>query len=108
MIHGIGLPPIMALGSDAMKQKIAPQILSGEKQISLGITEPSGGSDVAKLQTKAVRDGNGWRINGSKTYITGGMTSKWLTTAVRTGDSGMGAAARNIWQAPCRSSGNPA
>ena len=90
MIHGIGLPPIMALGSDAMKQKIAPQILSGEKQISLGITEPSGGSDVAKLQTKAVRDGNGWRINGSKTYITGGMTSKWLTTAVRTGDSGMG------------------
>ena len=90
MIHGIGLPPIMALGSDAMKQKIAPQVLSGEQQISLGITEPSGGSDVAKLKTKAVPDGNGWRINGSKTYITGGMTSKWLTTAVRTGDSGMG------------------
>ncbi len=90
MIHGIGLPPIMALGSNVMKEKIVPQILSGEKQISLGITEPSGGSDVAKLKTKAVRDGNGWRVNGSKTYITGGMTSKWLTTAVRTGDSGMG------------------
>ena len=90
MIHGIGLPPIMALGSDAMKQEIAPQVLSGKKQISLGITEPSGGSDVAKLKTKAVRDGNGWRVNGSKTFITGGMTSQWLTTAVRTGEEGMG------------------
>ena len=89
MIHGIGLPPIMALGSNEMKAEVAPQILSGEKQISLGITEPSGGSDVAKLKTKAVRDGNGWRVSGSKSYITGGMTSKWLTTAVRTGEDGM-------------------
>ncbi len=90
MIHGIGLPPIMALASETMKHKIAPHILSGAEQISLGITEPSGGSDVAKLKTKAVRDGNGWRVNGSKTYITGGMTSKWLTAAVRTGEEGMG------------------
>ena len=90
MIHGIGLPPIMALGTEEMKQEIGKQVLSGEKQISLGITEPSGGSDVAKLKTKAVRDGNGWRVNGSKTLITGGMTSKWATTAVRTGDEGMG------------------
>jgi acyl-CoA dehydrogenase len=89
MIHGIGLPPVMALGSEAMKREIAPRVLSGEKQISLGITEPSGGSDVAQLKTRAVREGNGWRVNGSKTYITGGMTSKWLTTAVRTGEAGM-------------------
>ena len=90
MIHGIGLPPIMALGTEEMKQEIGRAVLSGDKQISLGITEPSAGSDVAQLKTKAVRDGNGWRINGSKTYITGGMTSKWLTTAVRTGGDGMG------------------
>ena len=90
MIHGIGLPPIMALGTAEMQQHIAPQVLSGQKQISLGITEPSGGSDVAKLKTTAKREGNGWRVNGSKTYITGGMTSQWLTTAVRTGDDGMG------------------
>lgn len=90
MIHGIGLPPIMALGSEAMKTEIGQQVLSGEAQISLGITEPSAGSDVAQLKTKAVKDGNGWRVNGSKTYITGGMTSKWLTTAVRTGGEGMG------------------
>lgn len=90
MIHGIGLPPIMALGSEAMKQEIAPQVLSGRRQISLGITEPSGGSDVARLRTRAERKGNGWVVNGSKTYITGGMTSKWLTTAVRTGGEGVG------------------
>ena len=90
MIHGIGLPPIMALGTEEMKQEIGRKVLSGEKQISLGITEPGGGSDVAQLKTKAVRDGNGWRVNGSKTYITGGMTSKWATTAVRTGGDGMG------------------
>lgn len=90
MIHGIGLPPVMALGNEEMKAEIAPQVLSGQKQISLGITEPSGGSDVAKLKTKAVRSGNGWRVSGSKTYITGGMTSKWLTTAVRTGGEGSG------------------
>lgn len=90
MIHGIGLPPIMALGSEEMKIEIGRKVLSGEKQISLGITEPSAGSDVAQLKTKAVKDGNGWRVNGSKTYITGGMTSKWLTTAVRTGGEGMG------------------
>lgn len=90
MIHGIGLPPIMALGSEEMKTEIGNEVLSGEKQISLGITEPSAGSDVAQLKTKAVKDGNGWRVNGSKTYITGGMTSKWLTTAVRTGGDGMG------------------
>lgn len=89
MIHGIGLPPIMALGSDSLRQEIAQQVLADKKQISLGITEPSGGSDVAKLKTKAVRDGNGWRVNGSKTFITGGMTSQWLITAVRTGDGGM-------------------
>lgn len=89
MIHGIGLPPVMKLGSKMMQEEIVPQVISGERQISLGITEPSGGSDVAKLKTKAVRDGDGWRINGSKTFITGGMTSRWMTTAVRTGADGM-------------------
>lgn len=90
MIHGIGLPPVMALGAEEMKREIAPQVLSGKKQISLGITEPGGGSDVAQLKTSAKPSGNGWVVNGSKTYITGGMTSKWLTTAVRTGGPGMG------------------
>jgi acyl-CoA dehydrogenase len=90
MVHGIGLPPVLALGSDALKAQIAPQVLSGAVQISLGITEPDAGSDVANLSTRAVREGDVYRVNGAKTYITGGMTSRWLTTAVRTGGPGAG------------------
>jgi acyl-CoA dehydrogenase len=90
MVHGIGLPPVLALGSEALKAEIAPQVLSGAAQISLGITEPGGGSDVAALATRAVREGETYRVTGAKTYITGGMTSRWLTTAVRTGGPGAG------------------
>jgi acyl-CoA dehydrogenase len=90
MVHGIGLPPIMAIGSPEMKQFVAPQVLSGEKQISLAITEPSGGSDVAQLKTRAVREGDHYVVNGSKMFITGGMRAHWFTTAVRTGGPGMG------------------
>ncbi|MEM6625534.1 MAG: acyl-CoA dehydrogenase family protein [Pseudomonadota bacterium] len=90
LIHGIGLPPVLAGGSDAMKAVVAPAVLSGDKQISLGITEPSGGSDVANLKTRAERRGDVYVVNGSKTLITGGMTSHWLTTAVRTGGPGIG------------------
>ena len=90
MIHGIGLPPVANYGSDAMKQEVIPPVLAGEKRISLGITEPSGGSDVANLQTTAKRDGEYYIVNGSKTFISGGTRADWLTTAVRTGEDGIG------------------
>jgi alkylation response protein AidB-like acyl-CoA dehydrogenase len=90
MIHGIGLPPVLAAGSDAMKTSLAPEVLAGRQQISLAITEPDAGSDVANLQTRAVRDGDVFTVNGSKLYITGGCTSHWFTTAVRTGGPGAG------------------
>jgi acyl-CoA dehydrogenase len=73
-----------------MKLAMAPQVLSGDKQISLAITEPDGGSDVAQLRTKAERRGDAYIVNGAKMYITGGMTSHWATTAVRTGGPGAG------------------
>lgn len=88
MVHGIGLPPILALGHEAMKQRIAPAVLSGEKQISLAITEPQGGSDVANLETRAVRRGDVYVVDGAKMFITGGMTSHYATVAVRTGGPG--------------------
>lgn len=90
MTHGIGLPPILAMGSEAMKARIAPEVLSGDKIIALGITEPSGGSDVANLRTKAERKGAAYIVNGEKTYITSGMRADYVTLAVRTGDAGMG------------------
>ncbi|HLR17138.1 MAG TPA: acyl-CoA dehydrogenase family protein [Alcanivoracaceae bacterium] len=86
----IGLPPIWRWGSEAMKQKVVPEVLSGEKIISLAITEPSGGSDVANLKTRAVREGDYYRVNGSKTFITSGCRADYYTVAVRTGDKGFG------------------
>jgi len=90
MVHGIGLPPILAIGSDDLKREIAPPVLRGEIQISLAITEPSGGSDVANLATRAEKRGDRYVVNGSKMFITGGMTSRYATTAVRTGGPGAG------------------
>jgi len=86
--HGIGLPPILAFGSEALKTETIPPILLGEKRIALAITEPSGGSDVANLKTTAVRDGDYYIVNGSKTFISGGMGAHWFTTGVRTGAAG--------------------
>ena len=88
MVHGIGLPPIIAWGSQELKERVAPPVLAGEKHISLGITEPGAGSDVAQITTTAVRDGDHYVVNGSKTYITGGMRANWVSTAVRTGGEG--------------------
>jgi acyl-CoA dehydrogenase len=88
MVHGIGLPPVINWGSQAMKEMVAPPVLAGLKHIALGITEPGGGSDVAQVATTAVRDGDHYIVNGSKTYITGGMRANWVSTAVRTGGEG--------------------
>jgi acyl-CoA dehydrogenase len=90
MSHSIGAPPIASAGSSALKARVLPPILSGEKISALAITEPSGGSDVAALQTTAVRDGDAFVVNGSKTFITSGMRADYVTTAVRTGGRGIG------------------
>ena len=90
MVHGIGLPPVIAMGSDELKRRIAPPVLAGDKRISLAITEPSGGSDVANITTKAVKTNEGYRVTGQKMFITGGMRADYFTTAVRTGGEGLG------------------
>ncbi|WBX84892.1 acyl-CoA dehydrogenase family protein [Sphingosinicella microcystinivorans] len=90
MTHGIGLPPILAMGSDEMKRRVAPAVLSGEKIIALGITEASGGSDVANIRTRAERVGSRYVVNGGKMFITSGMRADYVTVAVRTGGEGMG------------------
>ncbi|MGH1373283.1 MAG: acyl-CoA dehydrogenase family protein [Cellvibrionaceae bacterium] len=89
-VHGIGLPPVANYGSDAMKEEVVTSVLTGEKRISLGITEPGAGSDVANISCSAKREGDYYVVNGSKTFISGGMRADWLTTAVRTGDAGVG------------------
>ncbi|OUR75319.1 acyl-CoA dehydrogenase [Alphaproteobacteria bacterium 46_93_T64] len=86
--HTIGAPPIKNVGNTEQKQKYLTKILSGELISALGITEPSGGSDVANLKTTAKRDGDYFVVNGSKTFITSGMRADVYTVAVRTGESG--------------------
>jgi acyl-CoA dehydrogenase len=88
MVHNIGLPPVINFAREAVCREVAPAVLSGQKFISLCVTEPSGGSDVARLSTTARDDGDAWVVNGCKTYITGGMRADWFTTAVRTGGEG--------------------
>lgn len=88
MSHGIALPPILALGNQEQKQRFIPPVLRGEKIAALGITEPGGGSDVANIRTRAVRDGDYYVINGSKTMITSGCRADFVTMAVRTGGPG--------------------
>ena len=86
----IGLPPILTLGSDEQQRRFIPPVLSGEKIAALAITEPGGGSDVARLRTRAVRDGDHYVVNGAKTFITSGCRADLLTVAVRTGSEGHG------------------
>jgi acyl-CoA dehydrogenase len=88
MVHNIALPPIINFGTQEIQKIVIPPVLSGKKRISLAITEPSGGSDVANLGTTATLIDDHYVINGSKTYITGGMNADWFTTAVRTGGVG--------------------
>jgi acyl-CoA dehydrogenase len=90
MTHTIAIPPIVALGSDELKERVVKPVLRGEKIAALAITEPSGGSDVANLRTTARKDGEHYVVNGSKTFITSGMRADFLTVAVRTGGPGMG------------------
>lgn len=90
MVHGIALPPLLAGGDPSLLDEIVPPVLDGRTHLSLAITEPGGGSDVASITTRAVRDGDFYRVSGAKTYITGGMRAHYFTTAVRTGDSGAG------------------
>eukprot|EP00439_Symbiodinium_sp_Y106_P015705 s4478_g2.t1 len=90
LTHGIALPPILALGTEEQKQKYAKDIITGKKHCSLAITEPNAGSDVAALQTTAVREGDVYVVNGQKTFISGGMNADYFTVGVRTGPPGLG------------------
>jgi acyl-CoA dehydrogenase len=88
--HNIGLPPIVEHAHPALQQRIVPTVLAGEAIAALAITEPGGGSDVARLRTTARLDGDHWVIDGEKTFITSGLRADWFTVAVRTGGPGAG------------------
>ncbi|PXW35116.1 UNVERIFIED_CONTAM: acyl-CoA dehydrogenase [Williamsia faeni] len=87
---GIALPHLIAANDPEQIEKWVTPTLAGETIGSLAITEPGGGSDVGHLTTSAVRDGDEYIVNGSKTYITSGVRADFVVTAVRTGGPGAG------------------
>jgi len=86
--YTIMITPLLLAGSEEIKQSIVTRILAGEAIGALAITEASGGSDVAQLRTRAERVSGGWKLNGSKIYITSGMRADHYLVAARTGGPG--------------------
>jgi alkylation response protein AidB-like acyl-CoA dehydrogenase len=80
----MAMPPILAFGTEEQKREWAVPAIAGEKILCLGITEPDAGSDVAGIKTRAVRDGDEYVINGSKTYITNGHRAHVIVLVTKT------------------------
>jgi acyl-CoA dehydrogenase len=85
---GIALPPIWRFGTEDQKQRYLVPGIRGEKIAALAITEPDAGSDVASIRTFAKQVDGGYLVNGSKTFITGGVRADILVTAVKTTEHG--------------------
>ncbi|HET7689198.1 MAG TPA: acyl-CoA dehydrogenase family protein [Nocardioidaceae bacterium] len=86
--HGIHAdicaPYLVELTTEEQRERWLPGFVSGEIITAIGMTEPSGGSDLASLKTTATRDGDDWIINGSKTFITNGYSADLVIVAART------------------------
>jgi acyl-CoA dehydrogenase len=85
---GIALPPIWRFGTEEQKERYLVPGIRGERIAALAITEPDAGSDVAGIRTTARRVAGGYVVNGSKTFITGGVRADVLVTAVKTTPAG--------------------
>jgi long-chain-acyl-CoA dehydrogenase len=79
-------PYLLELTDEAQKERYLPAFCAGKLITSIGMTEPQAGSDLAGLRTRAVRDGEGWVLNGAKTFITNGTNADLVVVAARTGE----------------------
>ena len=85
MVHGgLSTDPILRFGSEALKRKYLIPAVRGEKIGAFALTEPDAGSDASRIRTTAARDGEGYRLNGSKTFITNGAICDFVTAAAYT------------------------
>jgi len=86
------LPYLIELTTEEQRDRWLRRFTAGDLIVSIGMTEPGGGSDVRALATRAREDGDGWIVNGSKTFITSGIDADLVVTAVRTGTDARGRA----------------
>ena len=84
VVQYMSSPYILKYGSEALKQKYLPGIISGELISSIGITEPGAGSDAQNIQTRAIRNGDHYIVNGAKTFITNAVYGDFIVTVVKT------------------------
>eukprot|EP00929_Paragymnodinium_shiwhaense_P114775 TRINITY_DN83281_c0_g1_i1.p1 TRINITY_DN83281_c0_g1~~TRINITY_DN83281_c0_g1_i1.p1 ORF type:complete len:437 (-),score=92.62 TRINITY_DN83281_c0_g1_i1:234-1544(-) len=87
-INSMAIPPVMFAGSPMLQDLVADSVIDGTKNISLAISEPSAGSDVANIRCTAQREGDFYRVNGQKKWITGGHMADFFSLVVRTGGAG--------------------
>jgi acyl-CoA dehydrogenase len=88
--NGIGSQGLILDGTEEQKRRYLPRLAAGDLIASFALTEPEAGSDAASLRTRAVRDGDGWRLTGSKRYITNAPRAGLFTVFARTGEGGAG------------------
>ena len=98
-------PAIMQHGTAEQKKAILPKILGGEMHFAIGYTEPSAGTDLASLRTRAVRDGDNWVINGNKIYTSQAEFADYIWLAARTNPDAPKHKGLSIFMVPTKSPG---
>jgi alkylation response protein AidB-like acyl-CoA dehydrogenase len=83
---GVGIigKTILAHGNERLKREFLPKILRNEVEFAVGYSEPDAGSDAAAMKLRATRDGDGWRLNGQKTWTTSAHFAEWIWVGART------------------------
>ncbi|HKZ21397.1 MAG TPA: acyl-CoA dehydrogenase family protein [Acidimicrobiia bacterium] len=106
LVHSdLAMPYLLNFGSPDQKARWLPSMVAGETITAIAVTEPDAGSDVAAIRTRAARDGDGWRINGSKMFITNGGFADLVFVAVRTNPEVKGSRGLSIIAVPRETEG---
>jgi citronellyl-CoA dehydrogenase len=86
VVTDMATPALAKFGSDALREEFLAPTIAGERVCSIGVSEPGAGSDVANIQTRAVKEGDDYIINGQKMWITNGTQADWICLLVNTSE----------------------